>query len=1519
MLNKQGGSMKNKWFYVLSILVCVSINANVHAISYEYEFVGASWSTTGDSSWDIAILEMTISINNNGTATSIISKIDDGDFTDKYTPYMYLQKDSFETWAKNLASARLYAVPSITLVSSKPLHEYSWPDDNILFLYGRYENSEGKYAWVGPVKIRRKIKYEAFSAPRLKTPINNDQNISISIQNLSWYSVTGEAGTPSYRILLAKDYSFSDFVSTTDGGYCKSNNTCKSDVTTSCFYNGFSLDYGTTYYWKVRAGNSNAGGKWSDIRSFTTENQVTYRWKEGNWGNCNTSCGNGKQARSVQCIREDTNAVVNDSFCSSLSKPSTSKDCQSYTYEWIKQSWSNCNTECGTGYQSRNVFCRRCDSIEVNESYCQSSAKPSTQQQCQGTNCPECDRNHLNLCKNSSNCSLAGGYWYNNTCNAQEEPPECDSSHLNLCNSSNCSSAGGHWYNNKCNAQEEPPECDSSHLYLCNSSNCSTAGGYWYNSSCNAQEQPPECDSGHLYLCNSSNCSSFGGYWYNNTCNSQPETPKCDSQHLNLCNSSNCSSVGGYWYNNSCNTSEPPVDDPIEIFNDTIISDQISVDQKKIYYIQVPDSATVLIIKTENVVGDLVDLYVKKDQKPDLDDFNARSFSGKGNELLRIDASGADGKNGINGELTTNYSLTIGEGRYYIMVHSAKTSGSFSLKAIYLELNFPFTENNWHVTQGYGPDACDFENNPTITHCGIGQRYSLDFAQGACDSYGIQILAAEKGVVNVNTFSNAYGNNVVIDHGDGYKTLYAHLATVSVRNGITVQRGQEIGTCGDTGHLFGEACKNHPGTHLHFSFLRETVGRKPEPLSSDTDIRYNQQKNGHNINNPSKFIIIDDTQAIRDGESWQTKDEGYLGHMQYLTGTGKTQSTGTMTWQFNIPESDNYVVYAHIPKQKSTASVTYTIHHANGESDSDVNQSLYNNQWVRISPESGYQFKADEESYVKLNNANISAGLYVGFDAIMFTAPEWGSGGQIDISIPSDLTANESESGIVILQWQAPQGTISDNYKIYRNDIFYDSVPGSILNYQDTQVQEGVEYTYYVTSIVGENESGKSNSIVIKISGDLNLPDDWKTFEASNFKYQLMITTELFGFDKQKLIEPSDILGAFVQGECRGFAIPSDGPNGKLYYLQVWSSITSGEMIHFRYYNSNDQTETMINTEPIPFEPDQSIGSVASPYRIEMKPIIEQEIQLSKGWNWISLQIIPEDNDLSLSSVLDAIKENSSRIVSQKQGFSEYYNGWYGTVQTLDVTSMYMLKMKNDCTLRIKGQPINLAETKIHLNKNWNWISYLISESSAVNEALQPLEENGERIVGQSGFAEFYNGWWGGLTILEPGRGYKLKMKNEFILTYVESQQQKRTRKLSLRKNKYIYSFNPADFEYQGTIIATVDYGNLENDFIAAFYEDKCRGVGEFIKTSAGDRVFLQLWSNSVTGEELKLKYYHSGVNKLFDIDSLIEFTSNMEVGSIKSPKQLSPPDIRIKGDLNNDDQLNLRDVILILKTLSNN
>jgi murein DD-endopeptidase MepM/ murein hydrolase activator NlpD len=85
---------------------------------------------------------------------------------------------------------------------------------------------------------------------------------------------------------------------------------------------------------------------------------------------------------------------------------------------------------------------------------------------------------------------------------------------------------------------------------------------------------------------------------------------------------------------------------------------------------------------------------------------------------------------------------------------------------------------------------------------------------------GTPVVAADSGYVATAGWSEyGYGKYVVIDHGNGFQTLYAHLSTILVEIGQSVGKGTRIGSVGTTG--------NTTGPHLHFEIRYNDVQRNP--------------------------------------------------------------------------------------------------------------------------------------------------------------------------------------------------------------------------------------------------------------------------------------------------------------------------------------------------------------------------------------------------------------------------------------------------------------------------------------------------------------------------------------------------------------------------------------------------------------------------------------------------------------------------------------------------------------------
>jgi len=87
---------------------------------------------------------------------------------------------------------------------------------------------------------------------------------------------------------------------------------------------------------------------------------------------------------------------------------------------------------------------------------------------------------------------------------------------------------------------------------------------------------------------------------------------------------------------------------------------------------------------------------------------------------------------------------------------------------------------------------------------------------------GSPIVASDSGTVCKAEYSDSYGNYVMIDHGNGHLTLYAHFSGIAVYNGQEVTQGQTIGYCGHTGWATGD--------HLHYEMYINGSRIDPESI-----------------------------------------------------------------------------------------------------------------------------------------------------------------------------------------------------------------------------------------------------------------------------------------------------------------------------------------------------------------------------------------------------------------------------------------------------------------------------------------------------------------------------------------------------------------------------------------------------------------------------------------------------------------------------------------------------------------
>ena len=174
--------------------------------------------------------------------------------------------------------------------------------------------------------------------------------------------------------------------------------------------------------------------------------------------------------------------------------------------------------------------------------------------------------------------------------------------------------------------------------------------------------------------------------------------------------------------------------------------------------------------------------------------------------------------------------------------------------------------------------------------------------------------------------------------------------------------------------------------------------------------------------------------------------------------------------------------------------------------------------------------------------------------------------------------------------------------------------------------------------------------------------------------------------------------------------------------------------------------------------------------------IVTQTIELQTGYNLVSFYVDSLEGASGLKLLQDALGDKATRISSRSNGYLEYivnpntsFIGWGGDLETLDLTSAYMIEVTEPITISFTGKKVNPSDYPITLPHGWSWISFFSTEEMPVAEALSNLVPNdGDVIKNHAGIFSTYiegYGWTGGL-ILEPNQGYQYHSESSETKTF---------------------------------------------------------------------------------------------------------------------------------------------------------
>jgi murein DD-endopeptidase MepM/ murein hydrolase activator NlpD len=266
------------------------------------------------------------------------------------------------------------------------------------------------------------------------------------------------------------------------------------------------------------------------------------------------------------------------------------------------------------------------------------------------------------------------------------------------------------------------------------------------------------------------------------------------------------------------------------------------------------------------------------------------------------------------------------------------------------------------------------------------------------------VLAAAPGVVVFAGSSDdgcpTPAGAVIIDHGNGYRTLYWHLNAVNVERGQQVERAEQIGIAGETGCAIGP--------HLHFQV--QYLGRDVDPYGwcGVTDDPWEQNAAGQpsiwlwqdmpspcDVPPPDMVVVDNLSPGFVSSGDWQESPLGYGGnalfhatsrfareappwHVRPLTDT-----PAVAIWQPELSHSGSYRVIAYVPYVLNglddARQLGYRVHHSDGETEVIVNSEAVANHWADLGT---YRFDPGDEPSVLVSTLAGDGGRGLWVDAV---------------------------------------------------------------------------------------------------------------------------------------------------------------------------------------------------------------------------------------------------------------------------------------------------------------------------------------------------------------------------------------------------------------------------------------------------------------------------------------------------------------------------------------------------------
>ena len=360
-----------------------------------------------------------------------------------------------------------------------------------------------------------------------------------------------------------------------------------------------------------------------------------------------------------------------------------------------------------------------------------------------------------------------------------------------------------------------------------------------------------------------------------------------------------------------------------------------------------------------------------------------------------------------------------------------------------------------------------------------------------------------------------------------------------------------------------------------------------------------------------------------------------------------------------------------------------------------------------------------------------------------------------------------------------------------------------------------------ITFTVSEAQFIDEGSVDVRVTGDFcddsGNEDDWcygerltldykvsaeapdVSFDPTPYNSVMSVTAKLY-LEEHASYDDEDILYAYVGDELRGMAHCDNWISGQaIAFLSVFYDLEDattgaaselGQKVDFKVWDASRGVmvsalaahwPTLEDDIPVTLR-EAGWGNVFEPLILQMGDVVETTVDLTAGWNWISLPFDHPDHtdeggwtEWSVGDVLGDMATDVEVVKSTGQGWVSTYDGasgqWAGSADTaMALNHTYQVKLSADASVVWTGRmPDDVDSTAFAVVTGWNDLGFPSQRELSVEEALRSLYDadvlqlNDEVKGRYDGFATYLgNGEWAGtLDRLEPTRGYRLYLAGD--------------------------------------------------------------------------------------------------------------------------------------------------------------